>query len=121
LDFRTVPTVWYFLLDFGTVPTVWYFLLDFGTVPTVWYFLLDFGTVWTMWHFVLLDFETVPTVLYFVFFILLNCYNVLDLTFSSKAQLIMIILPQTIIFCFDSCWTFEKHNVGITQYYGKGK
>jgi hypothetical protein len=55
------------------------------------------------------------------FSFLLNCYNVLDLTFSSKAQLIMIILPQTIIFCFDSCWTFEKHNVGITQYYGKGK
>ena len=48
LDFRTVPTVWYF----GTVPTVWYF----GTVPTVWYF------------------GTVPTVWYFLFFILyLSC------------------------------------------------
>jgi hypothetical protein len=39
LDFRTVPTVWYF----KTVPTVWYF----RTVTAVWYF----RTVLTVWYF----------------------------------------------------------------------
>ena len=44
LDFRTVPTVWYFLfflLDFRTLSdcvVFFVFLLDFRTVPTVWYF-----------------------------------------------------------------------------------
>jgi len=33
LDFRTVLTVWYFLVFH-------FILLDFRTVPTVWYFLV---------------------------------------------------------------------------------
>ena len=126
-DFRTVPTVWYFLFFYLILDlfrqcgifcfSIWFwtcsdsvvffvFLFDFGPVPTVSYFLF-FYLILDLFRqcgicFFLFDFGPVPTVWYFFVF-LFDFGPVPTVWYFLFFYLILDLFRQCRIFCF-SIW-----------------